>query len=136
MHETHYKTLEMVLKRLYFSKFPGEHAAGPLDVLAPLAARFREIHVYSPKISKSVPSCFFFGWRSERLSRRLILKSRFLRIFCDRKTNLKQFTVNFVSRTTFLRYYHQGRRKIDNWGGGPIFIYSCSQTGKTIDFKI
>ena len=30
---------------------------------------------------------------------------------------------------------YQGRRKIDNWGG-PIFIYSCSQTVKTIDFKI
>ena len=30
----------------------------------------------------------------------------------------------------------QGRRKIDNWGGGGIFIYSCSQTVKTIDFKI
>ena len=35
----------------------------------------------------------------------------------------------------------QGRRKIDNWsrgggGGGHIFIYSCSQTVKTIDFKI
>ena len=29
----------------------------------------------------------------------------------------------------------QGRRKIDKWGGG-IFIYSCSQTVKTIDFKI
>ena len=29
----------------------------------------------------------------------------------------------------------QGRRKIDNWGGG-IFIYSCSHTVKTIDFKI
>ena len=32
-------------------------------------------------------------------------------------------------------YERQGRRKIDNWGG-PIFIYSCSQTVKTIDFKI
>ena len=30
----------------------------------------------------------------------------------------------------------QGRRKIDKWGGGGIFIYSCSQTVKTIDFKI
>ena len=30
----------------------------------------------------------------------------------------------------------QGRRKIDNWGGGGIFIYSCSQTVKTIDFEI
>ena len=31
----------------------------------------------------------------------------------------------------------QGRRKIDNWGGGgAIFIYSRSQTVKTIDFKI
>ena len=30
---------------------------------------------------------------------------------------------------------NQGRRKIDNWGGGT-FIYSCSQTVKTIDFKI
>jgi hypothetical protein len=24
---------------------------------------------------------------------------------------------------------------LDNWGGGAIFIYSCSQTLKTIDFK-
>jgi hypothetical protein len=29
----------------------------------------------------------------------------------------------------------QRRRKIDNWGGGAIFIYLCSQTLKTIDFK-
>ena len=29
----------------------------------------------------------------------------------------------------------KGRRKIDNWGGGHIFIYSCSQTVKTIDFQ-
>ena len=30
----------------------------------------------------------------------------------------------------------QRLRKIDNWGGGGhIFIYSCSQTVKTIDFK-
>ncbi len=32
---------------------------------------------------------------------------------------------------------HQGPRKIDKWGGGGhIFIYSCSQTVKTMDFKI
>ena len=32
---------------------------------------------------------------------------------------------------------NQRRRNIDNcgWGGGQIFIYSCSQTVKTIDFK-
>ena len=33
----------------------------------------------------------------------------------------------------------QGRRKIDNLGGGGgghIFIYACSQTVKTINFKI
>ena len=29
----------------------------------------------------------------------------------------------------------QRRRNIDNWGGGQIFIYSCAQTVKTIDFK-
>jgi hypothetical protein len=31
----------------------------------------------------------------------------------------------------------QWRSKLDNWGGGGggIFIYSCSQTLKTIDFK-
>jgi hypothetical protein len=29
----------------------------------------------------------------------------------------------------------QGRRRIDNWGGGLIFVYSCLQTVKTIDFK-
>ena len=34
MHKTHSKTLEMALKRLHFSKFPGEHAAGHLEVLA------------------------------------------------------------------------------------------------------
>ena len=28
MHKTHSKTLEMAFKRLYFSKFVGEHAAG------------------------------------------------------------------------------------------------------------
>ena len=37
-------------------------------------------------------------------------------------------------------YRIQRRRKIDNWGGGGggghIFIYSCSQTVKTMDFKI
>ena len=33
-HKTHSKTLEVALTRLYFSKFPGEQAAGPLEVLA------------------------------------------------------------------------------------------------------
>ena len=28
----------------------------------------------------------------------------------------------------------QGRRKIDNWGGGAIFIYSCS--AQIISFEI
>ena len=32
--------------------------------------------------------------------------------------------------------YLQWRSKLDNWGAGGIFIYSCSQTLKTIDFKI
>ena len=30
----------------------------------------------------------------------------------------------------------KGRRKIDNWGVGHVFIHSCSQTVKAIDFKI
>ena len=29
---------------------------------------------------------------------------------------------------------YQGRSKLYNWGGG-VFIYSCSQTIKTVDFK-
>ena len=29
----------------------------------------------------------------------------------------------------------QGRNKLDNLGGGLIFIYTCSHTIKTIDFK-
>ena len=61
MHKIHSKMLEMALKRLYFSKFPGEHAAGPLEVLAPLAARFEQIHVRPPKISKPVRPCFFLA---------------------------------------------------------------------------
>ena len=32
-------------------------------------------------------------------------------------------------------YSLQWRSKLDNWGWGAIFIYSCSQTMKTIDFK-
>ena len=54
MHKTHSKTLEMALKRLYFSKFPGEHAAGPLEVLG-------QIHVRPPKISYPVCPCFFLA---------------------------------------------------------------------------
>ena len=60
MHKTHSKTLEMALiKRLYFFKFPGEHAVAPLEVLAPLAAGFGQIDVRPPKISKPVRTCFF-----------------------------------------------------------------------------
>ena len=33
------------------------------------------------------------------------------------------------------RNMEQWRSKLDNWGGGHIFIYSSSQTMKTIDFK-
>ena len=61
MHKTHSKTLEMALKRLYFSKFPGEHAAGPLEVLAPLAMRFGQIHVRPPKFSNPVRPCLFLA---------------------------------------------------------------------------
>ena len=43
--------------------------------------------------------------------------------------------IKLYERSVRLTLY-QGRRKIDNWGGGHIFIYSCSQTVKTIDFKI
>ena len=46
----------------------------------------------------------------------------------------KILTLALISFIT--QQFIQGRRKIDNWGGGVIFIYSCSQTVKTIDFKI
>ena len=39
-----------------------------------------------------------------------------------------------VSNVVIRRNFDQGRRKIDDWGEF-IFIYSCSQTVKTIDFK-
>ena len=32
--------------------------------------------------------------------------------------------------------YTRGAGRLIIGGGGPIFIYSCSQTVKTIDFKI
>ena len=32
-------------------------------------------------------------------------------------------------------FFVQGRSKLYNWGGGVIFIYTCSHTLKTIDFK-
>jgi hypothetical protein len=32
--------------------------------------------------------------------------------------------------------FRQRRSQLDNWGGGAIFIYSCSQTLKSIDSKI
>ena len=51
----------MALKRLYFSKFPGEHAAGPLEVFAPLAVRFGQIHLCPPKISNPVRPCLFLA---------------------------------------------------------------------------
>ena len=67
MHKTHSKTLEMALKGLYFSKFPGEHAAGPLEVLAPLADSCPP-----PKDFQARTPMFLLGRRSERLSRRLV----------------------------------------------------------------
>ena len=63
MYKTHSKTLEMALKRLYFSKFPGEHAVGPLEVLAPLAVRFGQIHVRPQKFLS--PYAHVSSWQAE-----------------------------------------------------------------------
>ena len=46
-------------------------------------------------------------------------------------------TVNYELKAVFLHVKpNQRRQKIDNRGSGHIFICSCSQTVKTIDFKI
>ena len=41
-----------------------------------------------------------------------------------------------IMNTLFLQVgeYNQGRLQIDNWGGGAIFIYSCST--QLISFEI
>jgi hypothetical protein len=49
------------------------------------------------------------------------------------KNNGKMANMAFRKFLKFL--VHQWWWKIDNSGGGLIFIYSCSQTLKTIDFK-
>ena len=50
------------------------------------------------------------------------------------QTHWKKQVNNNDKRSSIINYNRQGRSKIDNWGG-LIFIYLCSQTIKTIDFK-
>ena len=67
----------------------------------------------------------------------MLLKYR--RITSDILMSVMVYRLTIIKLKSQLKLsnYKQGGAPEDrNWGGGHMFIYSCSQTLKTIDFKI
>ena len=54
-------------------------------------------------------------------------------IYCQRQ--LFEQISSFLKLLTSMYENKQRRNKLDGWGKEIIFVYSCSQTIKTIDFK-
>ncbi len=72
---------------------------------------------------------FFYG-------EKLHLHINFLNVKFSGHEVIRELQISFPSCPFLVVLRNAGRSIIGGGGGGHIFIYSCSQTVKTIDFKI